>query len=440
MCYDRIMRWILLWIMACAIALTAACGGSGDPPDASAATDTVAAAHGNSVPRRGAATNAAPAQEFLASARVPGGDVHFGLLLRGNSGVPDVFLANGAERIRVRDITVDGSHYTMRLPAFNSTLSLQRNETGFVGTLTLVKRGGVEQVMPVRAVPIGTAPAAGPAPTVDFTGRWSAHFVDDNGDSSLAVGEFVQRDDSLTGTFLTPTGDYRYLAGRVEGSRFHLSCFDGGHAFLFTAAASDPDSISGHYWSGTAWHERWVAVRNAHAELPDPNSLTTLHKGTHRFPFSFPDVDGRIVRDGDDRFRGRVVVITLAGSWCPNCHDEAAFLARLYDRLHESGLEAVGLMYEHYRDFHRAARQVRFFARKYSIPYPLLVAGYSDKKAAAATLPALDRIHAFPTIIVVDKKGTVRQIHTGFAGPGTGSHYTQFTRSFTSFIDRLLAE
>ena len=59
-------------------------------------------------------------------------------------------------------------------------------------------------------------------------------------------------DGRVTGTFLTETGDYRYLEGVVDGDSLKLSCFDGSHAFLFHAAL-DQDSFRGRFWSGTHW-------------------------------------------------------------------------------------------------------------------------------------------------------------------------------------------
>jgi hypothetical protein len=34
----------------------------------------------------------------------------------------------------------------------------------------------------------------------------------------------------------------------------------------------------------------------------------------------------------------------------------------------------------------------------------------------------------------------VRKIHTGYSGPATGDHYTQFVAEFKSTLDQLLAE
>jgi thiol-disulfide isomerase/thioredoxin len=135
-----------------------------------------------------------------------------------------------------------------------------------------------------------------------------------------------------------------------------------------------------------------------------------------------------------------VLIVALAGSWCPNCHDEAAFLAPLYDDYRAKGLEVVSLMFEHFGDFAHAAEATQRFRQHYGIEYTTLIAGISDKDDAGKKLPALDRVYAFPTTIFIDRKGQVRKIHTGFSGPATGEHYTQFVEEVKATLDQLLAE
>jgi thiol-disulfide isomerase/thioredoxin len=135
-----------------------------------------------------------------------------------------------------------------------------------------------------------------------------------------------------------------------------------------------------------------------------------------------------------------VLIVALAGSWCPNCHDEAAFLAPLYNDYRAKGLEVVSLMFEHFGDFPHAAEATQRFRQHYGIEYTTLIAGISDKDDAAKKLPMLDRVYAFPTTIFIDRKGQVRKIHTGFSGPATGEHYTQFVNEVKTILDQLLAE
>ena len=165
-----------------------------------------------------------------------------------------------------------------------------------------------------------------------------------------------------------------------------------------------------------------------------------MRAGARHFDFAFPDLDGNTVTSKDPAFRGKVLLVALAGSWCPNCHDEAAFLEPLYREYRGRGVEVVSLMFEHFGDFPQAAAATSRFRQHYAIEYTTLIAGISDKDEAAKKLPMLERVYAFPTTIFVDRRGNVRKIHTGFSGPATGDHYTQFEHEVKATLDQLLAE
>lgn len=352
----------------------------------------------------------------------------------------EAWFGNGVERVRVPEVHRQGDSWTLRFPAFNNTLSLQQDGQELSGSLTLVKLG-YEQVMPVSATPAdGHRFVDGPRPAGDVTGRWAVQFIEAEGEPTLAVGEFDQQGARVTGTFLTPTGDYRYLEGELDGDRLYLSTFDGAHAFVFHARLQADGSLHGDFWSGTRWHQPWTAQRDFEARLPDPYSLTVLKEGYDRLEFRFPDLAGQPVSLADDKYRGKVVLVTLSGTWCPNCADEVAFLAEYYRANRERGLEIITLLYEHFEDFERAAQQGRALVEEHGIDYDVLVAGLSDKTQAAQTLPMLNAVLAYPTMIFVDRKGEVRGIHTGFSGPGTGQHYQDFIGDFEARMDLLLAE
>lgn len=135
-----------------------------------------------------------------------------------------------------------------------------------------------------------------------------------------------------------------------------------------------------------------------------------------------------------------MLLVTLSGTWCPNCADEVAFLSKYYRENQGRGLEIITLLYEHYEDFERAADRGEALREQYGIGYDVLVAGVSDKTLAAETLPMLNRVLAFPTMIFIGRSGRVRRIHTGFSGPGTGAYYAEFVEDFRRFVDELLAE
>ena len=350
------------------------------------------------------------------------------------------WLQNGAERVPITDIRRDGERLRLHFPAFNNTFDLVLEDQRLSGNLTLVKLG-YEQVMPVRGrrgLTYRFSPE--PNPGMDVSGRWETLFTADDGTETQAVAEFEQQGGHLVGTFLTPTGDYRYLEGEVDGRQLKLSTFDGSHAFVFVADMDGGGALSGDFWSGTRWHERWRARRNFDARLPDPYSLTYLKEGYDTLQFTFPDLEGRSVALSDRKYQHKVVLVTLSGTWCPNCADEVVFLSGYYRRNRQRGLEIVTLLYEHFGDFERAAAQGRALRDEYDVDYDLLVAGISDKTQAAETLPMLNRVLAFPTMIFIDRSGRVRRIHTGFSGPGTGANYTEFVAGFNQTMDELLAE
>ena len=370
---------------------------------------------------------------------LPGGELPFGLELRDEGDAWTATLINGEERIVVPQTTVTPDELTLVLPAFNTRIDAERAGHGYAGTLTLVKRGGKKQLIPFAALPGATHRfhAQPSAARVDVNGRWAVTFTEDDGTVSQAVAEFHQDGHDVQGTFLTPTGDYRFLAGEIHDSTLSLSTFDGAHAFLFHAEL-DSGRLRGDFWSGSAWHETWEARRDENAALPDADTLTR-YVGD-RVAFVFPDTSGKPVSFDDLGLDGKVVLITLAGSWCPNCHDEAAFMAELHERYRDRGLEIVGLMFEHLEDFEAAARQVEAYRDKFDIAFPLLVAGSSDKQRASQTMTMLDRVYAFPTTIFVDRRGTVRRVHTGFSGPGTGVHHEELVASVVATVESLLEE
>ncbi len=379
---------------------------------------------------------------YRAVLTLPDGEVPFGLELKEESGAPVAYLINGPERVRVPDVRMKGRRIEMTMPGFGNRLTAKRTAKGLKGEVVLLKRDGQEQVIPLAAEPDAPYRFFKDPVTdnADVSGRWAVTFTDQDGKRTAAVAEFKQSFHEVTGTFLRPTGDQRYLAGEVRGDELFLSAFDGAHAYLHRAKVTEKGDLEGKFWSGLAWSEDWTARRDEQAALADADAVTTIRDDTWSFGFTFPDETGKPVSLADARFRDKVLIVTLAGSWCPNCHDEAAFLAPFYEKQRARGLEIVGLMFEHFGDFERAARAVSDFRRKFDIGYTTLIAGVSDKDDAATKLPQLNGVFAFPTTLFLDRKGRVRRIHTGFSGPATGPHYEQLVASFNATAEALLTE
>ena len=159
---------------------------------------------------------------------------------------------------------------------------------------------------------------------------------------------------------------------------------------------------------------------------------------TERFHFSAPDASGRVVSDADPQFQGRVVLVVIGGSWCPNCLDEAPLLVEFYRQFHARGLEIVGLFFESDRDPALAWPRVQSFVRRFGVPFPILVPGITDD--ATTKLPQLANFAVYPTTLFLGRDGRVRSAHAGFASPATGDEHARLKGEMRSLIERLLAE
>ncbi|RKR80182.1 peroxiredoxin [Mucilaginibacter gracilis] len=365
--------------------------------------------------------------------------IPFTFEVKGDAGKKQLAIINGSEHFLVPDVKAEGDSVFIHMPLFDSEF-----RAAFVGDDL---KGRWIRHLPKQDLLFDFAAEPNQnyrffkttaKPAFNVNGRWAAIFA--SGDTTVA--EFKQQGAHLTGTFLTTTGDYRYLEGVVAGDSLYLSCFDGGHAFLFTAKIRDAQTLTdGKFFAGYTSKDQWTAIKNANAKLPDAYSLTALKPGYKKVAFTFTDLDGKKVSLTDDRFKNKVVILQMMGSWCPNCMDETAYMVNFYKKYHAKGVEVVGLAYERSTDFNRSKKSIEQLKNRFNVPYPLLITGYTNDKAETGkSLPMMANFLAFPTTIIIDKKGDVRKIHTGFSGPGTGDHYAEFINEFEKLNDDLLAE
>jgi thiol-disulfide isomerase/thioredoxin len=367
----------------------------------------------------------------------------FNFIVTDTAGKQQLAIINGDERFKVTDIKSTADSVFIHMPLFDSEFKLKLAGDSLTGNW--IKHGATKDaVMPFTAKANTTWRFFENAekPAFNVSGRWAATFGEGD-DKDQLVGEFKQTDAKLTGTFLSTTGDYRYLEGTVAGNKLYLSCFDGGHAYIFTATLTDAKTMTdGKQYSGFAGHDTWYAKKDPNALLPDAYSLTALKPGFKKIDFTFKDIDGKKVSLNDARFKNKVVIVQILGSWCPNCMDETNyFTSGYYAKYHPKGVEIIGLAYERTTDFARSQRTLQQLKTHFNVPYPLLITGYTPGKGdPEKSLPMLADFKGFPTTIIIDKKGEVRRIHTGFSGPGTGSYYKDFADEFEKLTDDLLEE
>lgn len=375
---------------------------------------------------------------YRAVLELPGGEAPFGLDIAREDDKTVLYLSNGTERTRVANVTVNDGELSAVFPGYENTLQAKLSRDGLEGNVTLIKAGGVEQVIPFKAKLNETWRFYPESLTdnADVAGRWEVTLTDSEGNATKAVALLEQSHDRVTGTVMTPTGDHRFLEGQIHGNELQLSTFAGGLAYLYRLRVVD-GALQGDYWQGLKSHEKVAANRNDNAEL---DHIETTLRSDDRFNFTFKDVDGKDVSLNDERFRSKVVVVTLGGTWCPNCHDEAAFLVPYYRETQAKGFEVIALMFERHGEFEKAAAAVRGFRRDLGIPYTTLIAGVADDEDPERKLPTLSGVYGYPTAIFVDRTGRIRKIHTGFSGPATGRHYDEQIADFKTLVEQLLKE
>ena len=244
----------------------------------------------------------------------------------------------------------------------------------------------------------------------------------------------------VTGSILRVDGDTGTLSGHFTGGKLVLSHFAGERP-THVEATLNPDGTLAITLNGSA---HYTAARSSEARAkgipdpPDPSRYTSVKDPTEPFHFTGLSMDGKTVSDTDAQFKGKVVVLAIGGSWCPNCHDEAPFLAELYNKFHAKGLEIAGLSFENDSDPAVAQPRMRSFIRRYNIQYPMLLVG--DTSQLNAKLPQIVNFGAYPTSIYLGRDGRVRSMHAGFASPATGEEHERLKRELTELVEKLLAE
>lgn len=355
------------------------------------------------------------------------------------------YIKNAAERIPVTEWREKGDSVFFSLPAFEVSFRARKKGKEKVSGQFIKLTTGNKQYWPFTANAkdsqrfisnLGKA-------SENISGKWDVTITRANGTTRKALAIFTQEGNRLTGTFLTPSADYRYLDGIVTGDSLKMSSFDGDNIRLFEAKIANENIISGgFFYNGYTGKESWIAVKKDSIPPPEATDPTRMREGETKLNFRFPDLQGKWVSINDEKYRHKVVIIQLMGSWCANCLDETRFLVDFYKRNHEKGVEIIALTYEYTTDPLRSKRSIEKFRKLLGVPYPILMTGVTagDDQKAAKTLPQLTTIRSFPTTLILNREGRVRMIETSFYGPGSGDYYTKYKNEFNAALNELIKE
>jgi thiol-disulfide isomerase/thioredoxin len=354
----------------------------------------------------------------------------------------EVVISNAGEKIIIKEISITNDSVNLKLPVFKDEIHAKiisgdsiSGEYMHYGSKSkysfpfYAKFGKTERFDNAKNVP-----------AADISGRWETIFQPGDSDQYTIIGEFKQDGNNLTGTFLTPSGDYRFLQGAVSGDKVMLSCLDGAHSLLFKATISKEGTLeNGILIGGPAWKEKWRAVKNEKIELPDAEKQSTVKEGTGVIDFGFLDLNGKKVKLSDEKYKDKVVILQIMGSWCPNCMDETRFFTEIFDSYKPKGLEIIGLCFES-NNFDESKIRIQRFVTQLGAKHDFLYAGEVGKKGIFEALPFMKDFKGYPTTLYLDRKHNVKKVYTGFSGPGTGKHYEKQKSDIINFIDKLISE
>ena len=347
-------------------------------------------------------------------------------------------ISNSSEIIQIDSIEWNNSNFHVKLPLFNTVFDgAIINENHIRGKWSDNSRDTVYEI-PFEAKFKSGGQVSGFAKnsqTITFNAIFSPHNANEK---TNAVGLFSFNEKKVEGTFMTESGDFRFLEGESNGRDLYLSCFDGTHLFYFTATREGDSLVNGTFYSGKHWKEPWEAYSDPKASLRNPDSLTQSRDTEGHLRFNARSITGENILFDSNSFKGKVSIVQVFGSWCPNCTDESIFLKNLYNKYASQGLQVLPVAFERIDDFAKNKEIVSRQFTQLELPYSWYYGGL--KSEASSVFADLSKISSFPTAIFIDKTGKIRKIHTGFYGPGTGKYYDHHTEILDMFVQQLLSE
>jgi thiol-disulfide isomerase/thioredoxin len=343
---------------------------------------------------------------------------------------------NGDERVASTGSRIENGLLVLSFDQYATRLQVALQD----GALTGEYQRGARGTYPFRARR-AAASVAVPAANVQvpsIAGPWIVEARSKKGESAWRFN-VRQSGAEIKATILRVDGDTGTLTGAYRDGRFVLSHFSGARPLLLEVTPAEDGTLRlrQNDQAELVAARPGVDASKALGEPTDPELHTSLKDPDEPFRFSFPDLDGRLVSNTAARFRGKVVLVNISGSWCPNCHDEAPFLASLDRKYRSKGLEVVTLSFEEAEQLTNPVR-LRAFIRQYGIGYTVLLAG--EPEQLAEKVPQAVNLNAFPTTFFIGRDGRVRGVHAGFPSAGSGEFYGKAKRDITSRVERLLAE
>jgi thiol-disulfide isomerase/thioredoxin len=366
-----------------------------------------------------------------------GQDIPFRLQIAGDGSNLKGWLFNGEDKVVASGASFHDGSLVLNFDSYAAKLEAKLQDGALVGQYgPMLKKN-----YPIAAHR-HQAEAGSNAIAPSINGLWEVAVKSSKGEQAWRLIVQQKSASNVSAAILRVDGDTGALTGSFKDGKFVLSHFSGGRpALMILTPASDGtlaiDMTDLHGKSQMTATRPDVARAKGLPPPTDPDHHTSVKDASEPFKFSFPDLNGKIVSNADARFQGKVVLVNITGSWCPNCHDEAPFLAELYRKYRSQGLEVVALSFEEGDQLTNPVR-LRAFMKEYGIDYTVLLGGTPDDRDAKLTQPV--NLNSWPTTFFLGRDGRVRFVHAGFPGPASGELYRQAAHEFEAQVENLLAE
>ncbi|HEX8999448.1 MAG TPA: hypothetical protein VGB07_06085, partial [Blastocatellia bacterium] len=259
---------------------------------------------------------------------VNGSAIPFRLDIAGKGNKVTGTLFNGEQKQTTTGAKWQGETLTLEFGHYLTKIIVTPKDGQLVGKVQL--RGDKDvagnALTAKRHVATTTAAAAVNAPKID--GQWIIPYESKKGEKAW---RFIvqQKGAEVTASILRIDGDTGALTGTWQNGKFVLSHFDGSRPLRLEITPAADGSLDLLQAGGGPRQGKLTAYRadTARAKgLPEPANFathTTVRDPREPFKFSFPDLNGKQVSNTDERFKNKVVIAVVTGTWCPNCHDEA---------------------------------------------------------------------------------------------------------------------
>lgn len=133
--------------------------------------------------------------------------------------------------------------------------------------------------------------------------------------------------------------------------------------------------------------------------------IANLSAGVKAPNFTLPTLDGTSFTLANNfKQPGKVVVLDIWATWCPPCRAEIPFIVKMNKKYAGKKVVFVGVAIDQDKS------DISSFVKAQKINYTILI------DPNASTVGDIYQVKGIPATYIIDKKGIIRHVHSGFNG------------------------